>query len=248
MLPVYYCLSAQDASLGKEHLLSTAWSVTISWNVLVLAKTFAPFRHTVPCVPSPAQPFSAAVQKMPVLFSRQHFIQKFNAVWYGECCLGSFQAMAKWFTEVQTLFLPAVWTTCVCEYQLILLHRECVSSVGSCRTEAGCRDQVRLEGRSVHLVRVSQNQFQPPATCAEHRLQTFFPALEGEWCQWCCKSRDGKPGKSHWLSVAFLCLSSGDFSLLLALAYLICVISSSRINKRIALFLCFKCLFATSEQ
>lgn len=61
----YYCLAAQDESLRKQHLLTTAWNITIFCNGLVLAKTFAPFRHAVPCMPSPAQPFSAAVQRCP---------------------------------------------------------------------------------------------------------------------------------------------------------------------------------------
>lgn len=61
---VYYCSAAQDESLRKQDL-SRAWKVTIFWNDLVLAKTFASFRHTVPCVSSTAQPFSAAVQRCP---------------------------------------------------------------------------------------------------------------------------------------------------------------------------------------
>lgn len=64
----------------------------------------------------------------------------------------------------------------------------------------------------------------------------------------CCKSKDGKPGKSHWLSVAIFYFSSGGFFTLLALGYLISVIRSSRINISIALSLCSKCLFATSDQ
>lgn len=149
---------------------------------------------------------------MSVLCSSQNFIHKFNAVWFGGLCLASCQTVAKWFTEVQMLFLPAMWTTSVCEYQFILVPSECVNSVGSCRAEAGCRDQVQWEGWSVHLTHISPNQCQPPATWA--LIANLFPCLGRRVMPVmlpCCKSKDGKPGKSHWLSVAFLCFTSGGF-------------------------------------
>lgn len=142
-----------------------AWNVTIFWNGLVLAKTFAPRRHTSLCA-IPCSAFQCCCSEL--VCSSQNFIEKFNAVWFGGCCLGSCQTVAKWFTGVQTLFLPAMWTTSVCECQLISLRSECVNSVGSCGTEAGCRDQVQLEGWSVHLlICISQNQCRPPAACAD---------------------------------------------------------------------------------
>lgn len=58
-----------------------AWNGTIFWNGLLLAKTSAPFRHTVLCVPSPAQPFSAAVQRW--LYFAQARISFTNLMQFG---------------------------------------------------------------------------------------------------------------------------------------------------------------------
>lgn len=134
--------------------------------------------------------FQCCCSEMSVLCSSQNFIHKFNAVWFGGCCLASCQTVAKWFTEVQMLFLPAMWTTSACEYQFILLSSECVNSVGQKQdagTEFSERDDQCIS--SCISAKTSASLLLP-----EHWLQTFFPALEGEWCQWCCLAVKAKMG------------------------------------------------------
>lgn len=77
------------------------------------------------------------------------------------------------------------------------------------------RDQVQLEGddqciSSCISVKTSASLLLPvlsidckPFPCLGRRVMSVMPS--------CCKSKDGKPGKSPWLSVAFLCLSSGVY-------------------------------------
>lgn len=105
---VYYCLAAQEESLRKQHLLSTAWNLNHFLEWPGFGRNFCSLQaHNTLCA-APCPAFQCCCSEMSILCTSQNFIQKFNAVWFGGCCLGSCQTVAKRFTEVQTLFLPAL--------------------------------------------------------------------------------------------------------------------------------------------
>lgn len=105
---------------------------------------------TLCAIPYPA--FQCCCSEMSIFCSSQNSIQKFECslVWRMlYWILPNSGKMIYWSTD--TIFTCNVNHFCI-EYQFILVRSECVNSVGRCRTEAGCRDHVQLEGWSVHLL------------------------------------------------------------------------------------------------